>query len=262
MVRYSVIVPGREVAEMFARRLGELYEVLGSLGAPFEILCVDDCSSAATTGALRSLLTDHDDLRVIQLDRPGGLDAALSAGIAAAAGDVLIVIEAGERYFYEDIPRLVGRLSRADLVCGCRRHGRLIKTLRAVSQFPRSLLLGRLVHDPSCLFWVARREALARLELAPGMRRYLPWLVTMRGFRVCQLHVAHRWHAASPQLSDAWPNPADLLTVWWQSRRARPRIATQLRSQPQRDLHGRVLRIDPPQRPGGRVESPEVRVES
>ena len=83
----------------------------------------------------------------------------------------------------------------------------------------RWLLLGIEVRHPDCLFWAARREAVAEIHLARGMRRYLPWMVARRGFRVGDIYV--RENAGGVRLHDPPANPFDLLTAWWTCRRWR-----------------------------------------
>jgi hypothetical protein len=145
------------------------------------------------------------------------LSATLSAGIAASRGERIVVIPAGTAYRLADIPQFISRLARADLVYGRRRLDRIAKNWQRVLRIPRWLMLGLEVHDPDCLFWAARREAVAGIELPRGMFRYLPWLVALRGFRVSEIRVDY--HGPLHDVSDGRPNPGDLLAAWWLSRR-------------------------------------------
>ncbi len=131
----------------------------------------------------------------------------------------LIAIEPGNHYSVEQIPHLVARLSRLDLVVGRLRLGAWRKFWHRIGRIPRWLLLGLEVRQPDCLFWAARREAVAEIHLPRGMRRYLPWLVARRGFRVGDMYV--RENAERTRLHDPPANPLDLLTAWWTCRRWR-----------------------------------------
>jgi hypothetical protein len=128
-----------------------------------------------------------------------------------------VAIEPGP-YLPSQIPSLVAGLNRADLVVGRRRRTGLAKLMHRIGRIPRWLLLGLDAHDPDCLFWAARCEALAGISLARGMGRYLPWLVARRGFRVCEQYVQHS--GAHHRLQDLAPNPLDLLAAWWLCRRS------------------------------------------
>jgi glycosyltransferase involved in cell wall biosynthesis len=219
MVHYSVIIPQRDCGEAVRRQLPRLRAELDRLRLPFEILCVDDGSSAPTLETLAGLQVAEPTLRLLRFDNPSGTSTALSAGIAAARGDIVIAIEPGNHYSPEQIPHLIAGLSRLDLVVGRLRLGTWRKFWHRVGRIPRWLLLGIEVRHPECLFWAARREAVAEIPLARGMRRYLPWLVARRGFRVGDMYV--RENAERTRLHDPPANPLDLLTAWWTCRRWR-----------------------------------------
>lgn len=227
MVRYSVIIPQRDCGEALRGQLPRLREELDRLRLPYEILCVDDGSAEPTRAALGELQMSESALRVLRLDKPAGTSTALSAGIAAARGEILIAIEPGNHYSAEQIPHLIAGLSRLDLVVGRLRLGAWRKFWHRVARIPRWLLLGIEVRHPECLFWAARREAVAEIHLARGMRRYLPWMVARRGFRVGDMYV--RENAGRTRLHDPPANPLDLFTAWWTCRRWRNDSAHEVR---------------------------------
>ena len=246
MIRYSVLIPQRDAGEQAARLVPRLDRLLASWGQPYELLVIDDASGGESWQHLEHLRPQHACLRLLRLDRPGGLSAALTAGMAAARGELVITLEASEQYLPEQIPWLVERLSRADLVFG-RRHGtRAAKLAMALAQLPRRLLLGLEVRDPDCLFWAARREALAGIELTPGLHRFLGSLVSTRGFRVAEIHVDHDPAAAYRLGREAWPSLGNLLFTWWQRRKWRA-CAIQEAGVAEPLPGSSVLRIDPPQ---------------
>lgn len=226
MIFYSAIIPQRDRADDIRRQLPSLTAALASLGQPYEIIVVDDGSAPATLRLLDKLLSECHALRLLRLDEPSGASVALSAGIQAARGDVLIATEAGDYYPATQIPSLLNWLERADLVVGRRQRFGWSKFWQRVSRIPRWALLGLDGHDPDCLFWIARREALADISLTSGMARYLSSLVARRGFRVCETYVQHGMTMHS--LQDVRSNPGDLLAAWWLCRRWRPQNAYEL----------------------------------
>jgi glycosyltransferase involved in cell wall biosynthesis len=226
MICYSAIIPQRDRADEVRRQLPALTAALASLGQPYEIVVVDDGSSPASLRLLNKLLNECHALRLIRLDEPGGASVALSAGIQAARGEVLIAAEAGDNYPAAQIPWLMSWLERADLVVGRRRRFGWAKFWHRLARIPRGMLLGLESHDPECLLWIARREALGDIQLAPGMARYLAAFVARRGYRVCETYVQHG--AAMHRLDDVRPNPGDLLAAWWHCRRWRPQNAYEL----------------------------------
>ena len=241
MVHYSILIPARDCAESLRAQIPRLTAELERLSLPFEILTIADGSTPETIAQFEAMQQADARVRVLRLETAVGASVALSAGMAAARGDILIAIEAGQRYPVEQIPHLVARLSRLDLVFARRRLGSWKKLWHRVQRIPRGLLLGLDVRHPECLFWAARREAVADITLAPGMRRYLPWLVAGRGFRVGDMYVKE--NPCDSTLHDPKPNPLDLLSAWWTCRRWRNDSAHEL--QPVATTNGlRLVRAD------------------
>lgn len=222
MIHLSILIPQRDAAHEVERLVPLLERTLKGRERPYEIVCIDDGSEISALRALDRLRRQTAALRLLRLDRSSGLSAALTAGIAAARGELVATIEASGQYLPEQIPWLLERLARADLVFGRRQVIRPMKLLRGALQLPRRLLLGVEARDPDCLFWAARREAIAGLELSPGMHRFLGSLVTTRGFRVAEIHIDHYPERASQGWHDASPSPGNLLAAWWQRRHWRP----------------------------------------
>jgi dolichol-phosphate mannosyltransferase len=214
MVHYTVLVPGADLGQACQALLAELSSMLGALSEPHEVICVDTGWSPPTGQTWQPLLRRYDWLRVLRLDRPWSTSAAVTAGIAAARGEVIAAIEASGQYPASEIRRLTARLARADVVFGCRRRGRLARALRWPTRVVRRLLLGLEIRDPDCLLWAARREAVAGLKLADGMHRLMCVLVGRRGYRVGEYHVEHH-----PRRQTSWRGakaiPGQLWLSWW-----------------------------------------------
>jgi glycosyltransferase involved in cell wall biosynthesis len=222
MIHYSVVIPQRDRGDEFRRQLPQLVAMLDRLTRPYEILCVDDGSAQLTLQLLEQLLPGQPAMRLLVLDAPAGVSTALSVGIAAARGNIVVALELGKRHAIEQIPHLISRLSRLDLVYIRRRLNGWRKFWHRVGRIPRAMLLGLEVRHPERLFWAARREAVAGIHLSPGMRRYLPWLVARRGFRVGDMYIAETTPGeaiADVAVPDGRRNPLDLLTAWWLCRR-------------------------------------------
>ena len=75
----------------------------------FEFVCVDDGSRDDTLPRLMALAEQDSRLRVVELSRNFGKEAALTAGLNEAVGDAVIPIDAD----LQDPPSLIGRLIRA-----------------------------------------------------------------------------------------------------------------------------------------------------
>ncbi|MCC7084890.1 MAG: glycosyltransferase [Pirellulales bacterium] len=217
MVHLSILIPQCERADDVRRQLPSLVAALDGMDSSYEIIAIDDGSSPSNLRLLEKLRAGYSVLRVVRLNSSCGASVSLTAGIAAARGEVVIAMEPGESYPAEQIPWLVSWLSRADFVAGRRRQRGVAKLWQRIARIPRWFLLGLESHDPDCLFWAARREVVADLRLSPSMCRYLPALASRRGYRVCDAYVEHR--GPRRRLQDVRPNPVDLLAAWWMCRR-------------------------------------------
>lgn len=216
-MQYSIVIPVQGRAAAVGQQIEEICAVFQQRRASHEVLCVLANGAAEGETPLPELLRRLPSLRVLE-SAARGTSAALAAGIAAAQGDVVVAIEAGQQYLPEQIPWLLERLARADFVMGRRQRPRLRKTWLALRLLPRQMLLGFDSRDPECLFWAARREAVHDIPLPPEMHRFLPSLVSMRGYRVGEIYVDHRRGNAAPWW-ESRPRPGLLLSAWWRHRR-------------------------------------------
>lgn len=105
----SIVVPfyneESNVRALFAR----LMPVMRNLAVPFEIVCVNDGSRDATLDRLIEEARNNSTMRVIDLSRNFGKDAALSAGIAHASGRAVIPMDGDLQHPPELIPELIAK---------------------------------------------------------------------------------------------------------------------------------------------------------
>lgn len=219
MVHYSVILPIRDCATELARQIPHLATVVARLGS-YELIVIDDGSAPAERARLEELAADVAELRLLHWNRPQGYSRSLAAGIAAAQGETLITLPLSGNHIAEQIPLLLERLARADLVYGCRQVPQSSRLWRRMRQLPWSWLFGPQAQDPDSRFWVARAEALAGIQLPSGAHRYLPHLVTLRGYRVSEAAISHQPPESTMRLTGERSLPLDLLATWWLARRS------------------------------------------
>ncbi|MCT8266748.1 glycosyltransferase family 2 protein [Afifella sp. JA880] len=102
----SLVIPMHNEEECLDGLFRRLESVLGELGISYEIVCVDDGSRDRTLAALIERQKHAPYLRVIDLSRNFGKEAALTAGLDASRGDCVIPIDAD----LQDPPELIGRM--------------------------------------------------------------------------------------------------------------------------------------------------------
>lgn len=107
----SVVVPcynEQEVVRDSHQRLARILDELRADGrcADYELLYVDDGSSDGTLAVLKELFEASPRVRVLSLRRNFGLQAAITAGLAYAAGEAVVTIDAD----LQDPPEKIGEL--------------------------------------------------------------------------------------------------------------------------------------------------------
>lgn len=121
--RLSCVVPCWNEAANLAQLLPLLRGILAGLVSEWEIVLVDDGSTDATAARLAEWIAADPRLRALQLSRNFGKEAALSAGLQAARGDVVVLLDADLQHPPALIPTLLSHWRRgADVVYAVRSH--------------------------------------------------------------------------------------------------------------------------------------------
>jgi len=225
MVHYSVLIPARDASAGVGRILPPLCQALERLILPYEIICVDDASSPSDSALLERLLPKYPALRLLRFDKPRGVSAALSAGIAASRGDLVIAMDAEATRAPHFVAQLISRLAQHEFVFArfaSINHVWLGDSLLGIG---RSLAARAELLSNEGFFWAARREAVSGLALARGAFRVLPGLVARRGFRVGRLSLID---GLSPRGAAYVPGPLERLVTRWLDRRYEPHLAMEL----------------------------------
>jgi glycosyltransferase involved in cell wall biosynthesis len=168
-------------------------EVAAALaGIEYELILIDDFSNDQTV----TLIDRRPEVRVLEFEKNTGQSAAMFAGIHAACGEVIVLLDGDLQNDPADIPRLLAEIERgADLVCGYRanRKDTFSKRLTSrVANFVRSRFTRDGVRDTGCTLKAMRRECREALVPFYGMHRFIPALVKGMGYKLVELPVNHR----------------------------------------------------------------------
>lgn len=93
-IRYSIVVPTFNEEAVLPVLLRRLDLLMSALDGPAETIIVDDGSSDCSSIILQAKAKDDDRYRYIGLSRNFGHQIAITAGMDAAAGDAVIVMDA------------------------------------------------------------------------------------------------------------------------------------------------------------------------
>ena len=103
--KLSIVAPVYNEGELVVRFLEELTAVLQPLPYEIEVIAVDDGSSDETPRILDELCAKYPQLGVVHLSRNFGHQAALTAGLDAATGDAIIMMDSDLEHPPALIPR-------------------------------------------------------------------------------------------------------------------------------------------------------------
>lgn len=174
----------------------KIQEALESLGKPAEVIYVDDGSTDKSLKILREIAAEDSRVRVISLRRNYGQTAAMSAGIDAAHGEILIPMDADLQNDPKDIARLLEKLDEGyDVVSGWRknRQDKLVsrKLPSWIANSVISYIGGVHLHDYGCSLKAYRRDVLKDVKLYGEMHRFIPIYASWAGARVTEIPVDH-----------------------------------------------------------------------
>ena len=217
----SVIIPLFNEEENVQPLLDELFGELAKLGRSHEVICVDDGSSDGTFAVLSRIAAQRPELHVIRFRLNFGQTAAMSAGIEAARGEVIVPMDGDLQNDPADIGKLLGRLDAGyDVVSGWRRDRRDREFGRKLPSRIANLLISALsgvrLHDYGCSLKAYRREVLRDVKLYGEMHRFVPIYASWQGARVTEMVVNHRPRRAGRSkygLSRTFKVVLDLLVV-------------------------------------------------
>ena len=186
----SVVIPLYNEEENVADLQRELTQALA--GVNCEIVLVDDGSQDGTLARIER----RPEVRVLAFEKNAGQSAAMHAGIHAARGSVIVLLDGDLQNDPADIPRLLAEIERgADLVCGYRakRKDNLAKKISGrVANSIRSRFTRDGVRDTGCTLKAMRQECRQALVPFRGMHRFIPALIKGAGFRIVEIPVNHR----------------------------------------------------------------------
>ncbi len=192
----SCVIPVYNEAESLEALYREILEVAAANGYDLQIVFVDDGSRDGSWEIIRRLAAGDRRVEGIRFRRNFGKAAALSAGFAAAKGELVMTLDADLQDDPHEIPRfLAGMEKDVDVVSGWKkvRHDPWHKVLPSrVFNWMVSRLTGVVLHDHNCGMKCYRREIFDEVQLYGEMHRFVPVLAAARGYRCGEIEINHR----------------------------------------------------------------------
>ena len=184
----SIIVPMRNEAATIGRFMHRLLPALERLGLDYEVLCVDDGSTDATWAGLLAWRERAAAVRLLSLSRNFGKEVALTAGMDAARGDAVVLIDADLQHPPELIESFVAKWRAGyDMVYAQRRAREEEGWARRATARLFYWLFERLadveIPDGAGDFRLLDRKVVEAIKAMPERARFMKGLYAWVGFR-------------------------------------------------------------------------------
>ncbi len=188
----DLVIPVYNEAGVVAQTHARLRAVVDALPYDFSFLYVNDGSSDGTAGELAALAEKDLRVTVLELSRNFGHQAALTAGLDASRGDVVISLDADGQHPPELIPQMLDLIARGYDIVQTQRmdearpasfkkwtSGLFYRLINAIS--------GTHVLPGAADFRALSRSAAAALKSMPEYHRFLRGMVAWIGFKTVVL---------------------------------------------------------------------------
>ncbi len=193
----SVVIPVYNEEESLPRLLDELHAALTGTGLTYELVLVDDGSRDKSFEVLAAAAANDPALNVVRFRRNFGQTAALQAGIDAARGARVVLMDADLQNDPKDIPAMLAQLDAGfDLVAGWRADRKDTFVNRRLPSMIANWIIGRVtgvrLHDYGCTLKAMDAEVAKSLRLYGEMHRFIPAIANWMGVRLVEMKVNHR----------------------------------------------------------------------
>lgn len=196
-ILYSAIVPVYNEKDSLPELYAQLTETFTTLGAPYEILFVDDGSSDGSTTYLEQITEKDNCTRLLSFYSNHGKSAAYSAGFRASRGSIIFTLDSDLQDVPSEMPRLLDTLNSGyDLVIGWKQKRLQHEPIKKIPSFVynslKYMLFGIRLHDSNSGFRCMRRDVAMSLHLYGDRYRFIPEFTHLSGFKVGEIATEHR----------------------------------------------------------------------
>lgn len=186
--RYSVVIPIYNEEAVLPLLLRRLDALLQNLAAPAEAIFVDDGSADTSSIILKAKAKDDPRYRYIGLSRNFGHQVAITAGMDAARGDAVIVMDGDLQDPPEVVAAMIARWKEGYEVVYARRisrEGESAFKKKTSTFFYKALSWVSAVKIPADVgdFRLIDRKALDAFRSMPERDRFVRGMVAWLGFR-------------------------------------------------------------------------------
>ncbi|MEW9581025.1 glycosyltransferase family 2 protein [Paraburkholderia sp. DGU8] len=206
----SLVVPfynEEEAVEFFFARVVPVVSTLD--GFDYEIVCIDDGSRDSTVTKLRTIGRNVGHVKIVELTRNFGKEAALTAGLDEANGDLIVPFDADLQDPPEVIPRLIEKWREGYDVVLAKRSNRDTDTFakrKCAAMFYRAHDALTNLHMPDNVgdFRLFTREVLESICRLPERQRFMKGLFAWVGYKTAVVEYVREPRIAGKTKFSGW----------------------------------------------------------
>lgn len=189
-MKYSIVVPLYNEEEVILESFKRLKQVMDKTGESYELLFVNDGSQDKTEELAAKLANEHKEVKLISFSRNFGHQIAITAGMDAASGEAIVVIDADLQDPPEVILQMIEKWKEGyEVVYGQRikRKGETFFKKFTAKLFYRILKSMTSVDIPVDTgdFRLIDRKVCDAMKSLTEKNRYVRGLVSWVGFKQC-----------------------------------------------------------------------------
>lgn len=195
---YSIVIPCYKSSETIRTVVESTMEEMDKMGRrDYEFVLVNDCSpdNGKTIQVLRELVSEYQNIRVLDLAKNAGQHNAILAGLRAAKGDAIISMDDDMQTRPSELSKMFIAFDEGyDVVYGAypekkeslfRRFGSWVNKMCAV------IFLGRPKDLRTSSFWIIRKYVRDSIITYQGSHSYLLGLILRSTSNITQVEVQH-----------------------------------------------------------------------
>ena len=209
-ISLSLVVPvynEADVIDIFVNKINEVFKTRTDID--LEMVFVDDGSTDGTAAVLECLCHDDPRVRVLELSRNFGKEAALTAGLDFAAGQAVVPMDVDLQDPPELILDMVEKWQEGfDVVLGRRANRSSDTWAKRTSAYLFYSLHNKIAKPKLPVnvgdFRLMDRRVVEALRLLPESRRFMKGLFAWLGFRTCNLDYVRPARAAGQTKFNSW----------------------------------------------------------
>ncbi|MDJ1009588.1 MAG: glycosyltransferase family 2 protein [Paracoccaceae bacterium] len=192
----SVVLAAHNEEESLALLFDGILAALDADFPDFETIFVDDGSTDGTWAVIEALAARDPRVVGIKLRRNYGQTPAMTAGIDAARGRVVVTMDSDLQNDPADIPMMVAKLDEGyDLTVGYRINRQDKWLSRKLPSKIANWLIGKVtglpIRDNGCSLKVYRADVIKRVPLYSDLHRFIPSMSMTVGVSVAEVGVRH-----------------------------------------------------------------------